>query len=176
MSDHIGRFRCGIEIIAAVGMFGLELTSLCAEVLRQPGTETAIGMAVAQRLSPEDARDRGSKLRAELDKAFNALPDSERAGHAGEFTAIALPYISAGTALEDAVSILKAAGFAEPPGPRARQEQDRDRDWYAIVAEIPQFSGRVFGNVDVYVMLLPPEQGLAEFAGRRHRLMYDPRP
>lgn len=169
MPNHIG-----LVLIAAIGTFGLVLTSLHAEVKTQAGTAAAIGMDEAKRLSAAEARDRGSKLRAELDIAFKALPDGGKAGHVSELTAIALPYISAGTALEDAEAILRAAGFAEPPRPGARKEQDRDR--YAVVAEIPQFSGRVFGNVEVYVILLSPEEGLAEFVGRRHRLLYDPRP
>ncbi|SRR5579872_174283 len=175
MVNHIERFRRGtILMAAATVIFGFDLTSLRAEV--RTGTETAIGMSQVKRLSPEEARDRGTKLRAELDKAFNALPDSGKPGHANEFTAITLPYISAGTALEDAEAILRASGFAEPPRPHVRDDQDPNRDWHAIVAEIPQFSGRVFGNVEVYVMLLPSEQAFTEFAGRRHRLMYYPHP
>ena len=169
MPDHIG-----LILIAAIGTSGLLVTNLQAEVKPEAWTAAAIGLDEPKRLSAEDSRDRGSKLRTELDKAFNALPDDGKAGHASEFTAIALPYIGAGMALEDAEAILRAAGFAEPPRPRAREEQDRDR--YAVVAEVPQFAGRVFGPVDVFVMLLPPEQGLAEFAGRRHRTMYYPRP
>ncbi|WP_298254712.1 hypothetical protein [Bradyrhizobium sp.] len=163
-------------IATAVGIFGLEPTCLRAEVMAQAGTGNTIEMVAPKRVAPQEIRDRGTKFRAELDKAFNAFGDSGKAGHANEFTAIAVPYISAGMALEDAEGILSAAGFTAPPRPGAREHQDRDRtDWYAVVAEIPQFAGRVFGPVDVFVMLLPPEQGLAEFAGRRHRMMYYPR-
>ena len=178
MPGRIGCFqRRMLLIAAAIGIFGPDLTGLRAEVLGQAGTEITIDLGKAKRLSPDEIRDRGIKLRAALDKAFNALLDSAKVGHANELTAIVLPYISAGTALEDAEGILRAAGFAEPSRPRTREEQDRNRltDWHAVVAEIPQFSGRVFGNVEVYVMLLPPEQSLAEFVGRRHRLMYYPR-
>lgn len=177
MPDRIGRFHSGMVLIAAaIAFFGLISPNLSAEVLAEAGTGVTIELGKAKRLSPEEVLDRGIKFRAELDKAFNALRDSEKAGHANEFTAIALPYISAGMALEDAEGVLKAAGFAEPA--RARDEHDRDRrtDWYAVVAEIPQFAGRVFGPVDVFVMLLPPEQRMAEFAGRRHRMMYYPHP
>ena len=178
MTGHIERFRSGMVLLAALGVFGLDSTGLCAEVLGQAGVGTTIEMGEPKRPSQQEIKDRGIKFRAELDKAFNALRDSGKADHANEFTAIALPYVSAGMALEDAEGILRAAGFTEPPRPGAREEQDRNRrtDWYAVVAEIPQFAGRVFGPVDVFVMLLPPEQGLAEFAGRRHRLMYYPRP
>jgi hypothetical protein len=179
MRNHIGLFQNGTVLIAAaIGIFGPGLVSLRAEVSGQAGTGITIEMGEPKRLSPQEIRDRGISFRAELDKAFDALPDSGKAGHANEFTAIAAPYISAGMTLEDAEAILRAAGFAEPPRPRAREEQDRNKetDWYVVVAEIPQFSGRVFGNIETYVMLLPPEQGLAEFAGRRHRLMFYPRP
>jgi len=139
--------------------------------------ENTIEMGEAKRLASEEIRNRGIKLRAKLDQAFDRLPDSGKSGHADEFTAIILPYISAGMALEDAVGILTAAGFTAPPRPLAREGQDRSQtDRYAVVAEIPQFAGRVFGPVEVLVMLLSPEQGFAEFAGRRHRMMYYPRP
>lgn len=177
-TNPIRRLQSGATLIAAIGMFVLEPSFLRAEVLAPARTQTALDMGEAKKLSSEEVRDRGIKLRADLDKAFSALEGSAKAGHADEFTAIVHPYISAGTGLEDAVGILSAAGFSAPPPPRARTGQDgnRDTDWYAVVAEIPQFSGRVFGSVEVYVMLLPPDQGLAEFAGRRHRLMYYPRP
>ena len=176
MTDRIGRFRSRVILIAmALGIFGLEPACLRAQILAQAATGNTIEMVEPKRLAPPEIRDRGTRFRTELDKAFNALGDSGKAGHANEFTAIAVPYISAGMALEDAEGILRAAGFTEPPPPRAREDRDRT-DWYAVVAEIPQFAGRVFGPVDVFVMLLPPEQGLAEFAGRRHRMMYYPRP
>lgn len=162
-------------MIAAIGTF--VLTNLKAEVRTQAGTAAAIGIDEPKRLPRQEIRDRGISFRAELDKAFNALRGSEKAGHVNEFTAIAAPYISAGMALDDAEGILSAARFTEPPRPGARVEQDRSQtDWYAVVAEIPQFAGRVFGPVDVFVMLLPPGKGLAELAGRRHRMMYYPRP
>ena len=146
--------------------------------LRTSATEVTIETGETKRLSPEEIKDRGIKLRAEFDKTVGGLPDSGKAGHADEFTTIVLSYISAGMKLEDAVGILTAAGFSAPPRPRSHEEQDRNREtgWYVVVAEIPQFAGRVFGPVDVFVMLLPPDQGLAEFVGRRHRMMYQPRP
>ena len=179
MPHHIGRFRSGkVLIAAAIGIYGPGHAGLGAGVLAQAGTGNTIEMMAPKRLAPQEVWDRGTKFRAELDKAFNALPSSEKAGHANEFTALAVPCIYAGMALDDADSILKAAGFTEPPIPRTREDQDGSRrtDWYAVVAEVPQFAGRVFGPVDVFVMLLPPEQGLAEFAGRRHRMMYYPHP
>lgn len=179
MADRSGRLlREAILIATAVGIFGVELICLRGEVLAQAGAGITLEMGKTKGLSPEEVHDRGSRLRADLDKAFNALQGSARAGHADEFTAIVHPYISAGMALEDAVAILSAAGFSAPPPPRARVEQDRSSpaDRYAVVAEIPQFSGRVFGNVEVFVMLLRPEDSLAEFIGRRHRMMYDPHP
>lgn len=173
MPDHIGWV-----LIAAIGTFALGMTNLQAEVKTQAGTAAGIGIDEPKRLPPGEISDRGVSFRGKLDKAFNALPDSDKAGHANEFTALAIPYIYAGMALDDADSILKAAGFTEPPRPRTGEEQDESSrtDWYAVVAEVPQFAGRVFGPVDVFVMLLPPQQGLAEFAGRRHRMMYYPRP
>lgn len=181
MTDDVGLFQSRtILIAAAIGIFGLDLSALRAQVSGQAGIETSIevgGRQTANRLSPEVTKERGIRLRAELDKAFDALLDSGNADHADKFTAIVLPYISAGMALEDAEGILKAAGFTEPPRPGTSEEQNRSngKDWYAIVAEIPQFSGRVFGSVEAYVMLLPPAQGLAEYIGRRRRMTYYPR-
>ena len=164
-------------LIVAIGIFDVDFTRLRAEVFRRTSTEITV-QSEPKRLSPEEVKDHGIKLRAEFDKAFNALLDNEKAGHATEFTAIVLPYISAGMALEDAENVLKEAGFTEPQHSGVREEQDRNRgtDWYAVVAEIPKFSGRVFGNVEAYVMFLPPEERLAENAGRRHRMIYYPRP
>jgi hypothetical protein len=152
---------------ATIGIFVFDLNGLGAGVSAQTGTGVTLETGQAPRLSPGEVSDRGKRLRADVDKAFNALPDGERAGHADEFTALVQPYIAAGTALEDAVGILGAAGFTEP----TRSGTER----FAVVAEIPQFSGRVFGNVDAFVMLVSP-QGLAEYVGRRHRLMYHPDP
>lgn len=178
MADRVEGAPIGVILIATViAIFGLEPTRLRAEILAQAGAGNTIEMVAPKRLSPQEISDRGARFRAELDKAFNALGNIDKAGHANEFTAIAVPYISAGMALEDADSILSAAGFSAPPRPSAREAKDRNRtDWYAVVAEVPQFAGRVFGPVDVFVMQLPPEQGLEEFAGRRHRMMYYPRP
>jgi hypothetical protein len=164
-----------ILIAAAIGIFGLDLTASRAEVLGQTAIEMG-GRQTANRLSPGEAKERGIRLRAELDKAFDAVLDSGKADHADKFTTIVLPYISAGMALEDAEGVLRAAGFTEPPRPGASEEQNRSNggDWHAIVAEIPQFSGRVFGSVEAYVMLLPPAQGLAEYIGRRRRMTYYP--
>lgn len=161
---------------AAIEIFGSDYTRLRAEVPAQTGVGIATDLGAAKMLSPGEIKDRGIKLRADLDQAFDGLLDSAKAGHADEFTAIVRLYISAGMALEDAEAILRAAGFSEPPPSRARVGQDQKADGYAVVAEIPQFSGRVFGNVEVYVMLRSPEERLAEFVGRRHRLLYDPRP
>ena len=160
---------------AATGMLAPDPASLRGEALAQAGTQITIEMGKAKGLSPQDIHDRGSRLRADLDKAFDALEVGAKAGHADEFTAIVHPYISAGMTLEDAVAILSAAGFSAPPAPRARDGQDRNSatERYAIVAEIPQFSGRVFGSVEAYVMLLAPEQSPAEFVGRRHRMVYE---
>jgi hypothetical protein len=163
-----GLRRALVLSAAAIGIFGLDLNGLGAGVSAQTGTGVTLETDQAPRLSPGEVMDRGKRLRADLDKAFNVLPDGGRAGHADEFTALVQPYIAAGTALEDAVGILGAAGFTEP----TRSGTER----YAVVAEIPQFSGRVFGNVDAYVMLVFPAQGLAEYVGRRHRLMYHPDP
>ncbi len=178
MTYQRDRFWTGRALFAALfGIYVSDLTFLRAEVLAQAATGMTIEMGQAKGLSAEEIRDRGNKLRADLDKAFNTLQESEKAGHADELTAIVHPYISAGMALEDAVGILSAAGFSAPPRAGGGEQQDRDggKDRYAVVAEIPQFSGRVFGNVEVFVMLLRPGQGLAEYIGRRHRMMYVPR-
>jgi hypothetical protein len=165
----VGGFRRGLLLsVATIGIFGFDFNGLGAGVSAQTGAGVTLETGQAPRLSPGEVSDRGKRLRADLDKAFNALPDGGRAGHADEFTALVRPYIAAGTALEDAVGILGAAGFTEP----TRSGTER----YAVVAEIPQFSGRVFGNVDAFVMLVSPAQGLAEYVGRRHRLMYHPDP
>lgn len=177
MPGHIRGFRMGLAAITAIGIFVPEHTGLSAEAVGQGGRGITLDMGRAKGPSPQEIHDRGIMLRAELDKAFNSLPGSGKAGHADEFTAIVLPYISAGMALEDAVDILTAAGFTAPgSGAREAQNSNRGTEQYAVVAEIPQFSGRVFGNVETYVMPLVPARGLAEYVGRRHRMMYDASP
>lgn len=166
-----------VLIASAIGIVGPDPTCLHAEALEQAETGITIDLGQAKRLAPDEIRDRGTKLRAALDKAYNGIKNTGKAGHANEFSAVIQPYISAGMALEDADGILSAAGFSAPPHPSARDAQHQHQtDWFAIVAEVPQFAGRVFGPVDVFVTPLPPEQGMAEFAGRRHRMMYYPNP
>jgi hypothetical protein len=125
-----------------------------------------------KRLPPEEIRVRGIKLRADLDKVFKGLLDSGKAGHANDFTAVFQPYIPPGMAVEDAEEVLRAAGFVEPQRPGASEQTAGNgaTDRYVIVAEIPQFSRRVFGNVEAFVTLLP--ESLAANAGRRRRMVY----
>jgi hypothetical protein len=100
------------------------------------------------------------------------LLDSGKAGHASDFAPVFQPYIPPGMAVEDAEDILRAAGFTEPPRAGLNEEQDRtkERDKYVVVAEIPQFSRRVFGNVEAFMMPLP--DSLSANAGRRRRMIY----
>ena len=110
------------------------------------------------RLSPGEISERGIRLRAELDKAFDALLDSGKANPANDLTTIVLPYIQAGMAFDDAENILRAAGFVVGPRPGPHEEQDpsRPKDWYAVVSTIRQFSRRVFGgSVEAYITLFP---------------------
>lgn len=110
------------------------------------------------RLSPGEISERGIRLRAELDKAFDALLDSGKANPANDLTTIVLPYIQAGMAFDDAENILRAAGFVVGPRPGPYEEQDpsRPKDWYAVVSTIRQFSRRVFGgSVEAYITLFP---------------------
>jgi len=111
----------------------------------------------SRRLSPEEIRERGVKFRAELEKAFKMRQAAGKASHVNDLTAVVLPYISPGMAFDDAEDILRAAGFTVPPRPGARAEQDqnRGRDWYAVVAEIPQFVRSFPARIDAYVTLLP---------------------
>ena len=114
-----------------------------------------------KRLSPDEINDRALKIRTELDKAFNVLLYGGKADHADKVTAIFAPYISAGMAFEDAEKILRAVGFTEPTMPGAGEEdRSGEKDRYAVVAEIPRFSQRVFGSVEAYVTPLPLAQGL----------------
>jgi len=104
---------------------------------------------------------RGITLRIELEKAFDRLAATGKLSFRNDVTASILPYISAGMTFEEAESVLRAAGFIVYPHPGAREEQDRNRprDWYAVLAEIPEFSRRVLGNVAVYVTLYPEAPG-----------------
>ena len=173
MNDHIGLIHRPLVsmVAAAIALFAADSAGLRAEVLGQSGGATTIELGELQepkRLPPEEIRDRGIKLRAELDKALDRLLDKT----AGDVTAVVLPYIPSGLAVEDAVNILRAAGFTDPSSSGASEEQDRNgqRDRYAVVAEIPQFSRRVFGPVEAHVMLRP--ESLAASAGRRRRMIY----
>ena len=166
-----------IVMAAAIGIFGLD-PGVCAEALAQGGTEIPIEKGEhreQQRLSLGEINDRALKIRAELDKAFNMFLDGGKADHADKLTAIFAPYISAGMAFEDAEKILEAVGFTTLAG--AGEEYRRaEKDQYAVVAEIPRFSQRVFGSVEAYVTPLPLAEGLAEYIGRRRRMIYYPHP
>jgi len=176
LTDYIGIIQRRLVLMAAavIGLVSVEMASLRAEVLAQAGSAPALELGELQepkRLPPEEIRVRGIKLRAALDKVFNGLLDSAKAGHASDFTPVFQPYIPAGMAVEDAEDILRAAGFTEPPRPSASEEPDRtrERDKYVVVAEIPQFSRRVFGNVEAYMM--PITESLSANAGRRRRMI-----
>ena len=180
MAVYVSVIQSRIVVIAtaAIGIFGLDL-GLCAEVLGQVGTKIPIekGEHPEQtRLSSDEIDDRAVKIRTELDKAFNALLDGGKTDHASKLTAILAPYISPGMAFEDAENILKVAGFTDLPRPGVSEEhRNRGRGQYAVVAEIPRFSQRVFGSVEAYVTPLPLAEDLAEYIGRRRRMIYYPR-
>ena len=176
MTDYIGLVQRLIMIAAtAIGLFGVDTASLRAEVLAQAGNAAAIdmgGLLEPRRLPSEEISGRGIKLRADLDKVLNGLLDGGKAGRANDFTPVFQPYIPAGMAVEDAEDILRAAGFTEPPRFGANEEQDRNKERakYVVVAEIPQFSRRVFGSVEAYLTLGP--ETVAANAGRRRRMIY----
>ena len=180
MTANVGVIQSRILVIAAAAaivIFGLN-PGVCAEVLGQAGAEIPIGKGGREQtsLSPDEINDRAVKIRAELDRTFDALLDGGKADHASKLTAIFAPYISAGMAFEDAENILRAAGFTDLPRPGISEEnRNGGRGQYAVVAEIPRFSQRVFGSVEAYVTSLPLEDGLAEYIGRRRRMIYYPR-
>ncbi len=176
MTDYVGLVQRRIMIAAtAIGLFSVDTTSLRAEVLAQAGNAAAIdmgGLLEPRRLPSEEISGRGIKLRADLDRVLNGLLDDGKAGRANDFTPVFQPYIPAGMAVEDAEDILRAAGFTEPPRLGANEEQDRNKERakYVVVAEIPQFSRRVFGSVEAYLTLRP--ETVAANAGRRRRMIY----
>jgi hypothetical protein len=171
MIDLFGPTQKRRALLVAVAVAaGFDSASLRAEVLRPAGSASAIGeLNEPKKLPPEEIEIRGRKLRAELDKALDKVPDI---GAAGDLTAIILPYIPSGLAFEDAEGILRAAGFIEPSRPGTGKERDRDREKvrYAVVVDIPQFSRRVFGHIETYALLDP--EGLAASVGRRSRMIY----
>ncbi len=177
MTDCIGLIRGRPVLIAAalIALLGVDTASVGAEVSGQAGNAPALDLGELQqpkRLAPEEISTRGIRLRADVDKVLNRLSDSGTAAHANDFTAVFRPYIPPGMAVEDAEDILRAAGFTEPPRPGANDEQvrDKERAKFVIVAEIPQFSRRVFGNVEALIM--PVSETLAANAGRRRRMIY----
>jgi len=169
------RRRPVLMAAAVIGFLNVEEASLRAEVLAQAGNAAAIdmgGLLEPRRLPPEEISGRGIKLRADLDKVLNGLLDGGKADRANDFTPVFQPYIPAGMAIEDAEDILRAAGFTEPLRLGANEEQDRNKERakYVVVAEIPQFSRRVFGSVEAYLTLVP--ESVAASAGRRRRMIY----
>jgi hypothetical protein len=157
-------------VAAAIGAFDLETTAAFAAVPGQKAIAREFGNALVVRtgeqnetkkLSPDDLKERGIKLRAELEKTFDRLGEAGKLSYVNDITASIVPYISAGMTFEESESVLRAAGFSVRPHPGAREEQDphRSRDWYAVHAAIPEFSRRVPGNVAVYVSLHPETPG-----------------
>lgn len=115
-----------------------------------------------KKLSPDDLNERGIELRAELEKIFKKLLDSGKSlNRKIDITSSITAYIPVGMTFDDSERILRAAGFEVYPRPGAREAQDpnRTKDWYAVYAEIPNFSRRVLGSVTVAVSLFPESPG-----------------
>jgi len=115
-----------------------------------------------KKLSPDDLKERGIKLRAELENIFKKLLASGKPlNRKIDITSSIAAYIPVGMTFDESERILRAAGFEVYPRPGAREAQDpnRTRDWYAVYAEKPNFSRRVLGSVTVAVSLFPESPG-----------------
>ncbi len=116
-----------------------------------------------------DLGKRGAELRVALQRAYQRVAAANGLGapHGADVTEDVLPFIPTGTPFNDAVTILKSAGFdiLPYPGVNAPPNPNRAKDWYALLARIsPYTSGFLdrldpIDRVDLYVSLLPPSPG-----------------
>ena len=162
-------FRLSV-LAVAIGSLGVKTTVTSAAVpgwkmiVREGANPFIIRMGEqkdADKMSPDDLKQRGIKLRAELEEVFDKLWRSGKLDRQIDVTSSMAPYISAGMTFEESESILRAAGFTVDPHPGAREAQDpnRARDWYVVYAEIRNFSRHVLGSVTVAVTLHPESPG-----------------
>lgn len=116
-----------------------------------------------------DLGKRGAELRAALDRAYKRAAAANRLGdpHGADVTEDVLPFIPIGTPFDDAVTILKSAGFGILPYPNVNAPPNRKRakDWYALLAGISPYANTFLDRFDpidrtnLYVSLLPPAPG-----------------
>ncbi len=130
-----------------------------------PFSASGIGMSSGNsRKAATDAQRRGVELRVAIRRSYKELAASGglRGGlHGTDVTDTVLPCIPIGTPFDEAIAILKDAGFSIEPYPdlSAPPNPNRARDWYALLAKIDPYKWGPFSNVALYVSLLPPSLG-----------------
>ncbi|MFY9642451.1 MAG: hypothetical protein WCD20_19770 [Rhodomicrobium sp.] len=110
-----------------------------------------------------DLGKRGAELRGALQPAYKRVVAGGGFGplHGADVTEDILPFIPTGTPFNDAVVILKSAGFDILPYPNVNAPPNRNRakNWYALIARISPFANGIFDRYELYVSLLPPSPG-----------------
>jgi hypothetical protein len=115
-------------------------------------------------MTTKETHERGAELRAAIKLTYERLSASgglQGGFHGTDVTEVFLQNIPIGTPFQEAVAILKDAGFVidSYPDLNAPPNPNRTKDWYALIARIAPFSNAAFSQVELFVSLLPPSPG-----------------
>lgn len=138
-------------------------TSVIAENPGLPGKYTKAGKWI-RHVTDNSLHERAAELRSAFQKAYESLLASGKLkpGPFGtDVTTTILPFIPVGTTFDEALIILKDAGFEilSYPNLTERANPNRGRKWYAVLARISPFVKGFVSQVDLYITLLPPSPG-----------------
>ena len=147
------RARWSWRLLAA-GLAGITVISSPSKA------DTARRIATDEPQGSADLSYRAKSLRGDLDEAVDTRPLTG-GSHGTDVSDVVLPYIPPGTSFADAQAILRSAGFTINPYPDLAMvnDQNRSKDWYAVLAEIPFFRKRFLQRIDLYVSLFPRSPG-----------------
>ena len=129
--------------------------AMCGAAHAQTGVESKRGTLskegeIAKR--PGELAQRGKKLRLAIDQAYQKLATAKAIKNDGtSISRTVESFIPKGTPLEDAQTILRAAGFAiQPRAPNSPEPQKQE-----VRARIDQLVPPAFGRIGVTVLLRP---------------------
>ncbi len=114
-------------------------------------------------------KQRGEKLRNEIELEFRKLRDTKQIKHETFISGLVTKYIPVGTTFDDAEEISRAAGFKVNPRPQANSTGKRSgRD--SITAITDPLEKGLYYNYTVITSLCPLSRGL--FLTKRHLSIY----
>lgn len=129
----------------------------------KPGRRNLDDKGLTQ-MATKTSNSRGQELRKALEDAYNELTSSNklRSGfHGTDVSKVVLQYIPIGTQFAEAETLLRNAGFVVEPRPSITDASNpnRSKDWYGVVASIPNFKERLFQRTSIYISILPKSPG-----------------